>query len=96
MGVFVADLESTTKENDCRVWAYAVCDIDNIDNVKIGTTMDEFIKWCSIKGENHKIFFHNLKWDGDFIVSWLLRNGYKHTSDPYDRGSKTFNTLISS
>ena len=34
MSSFVADFETTTNINDCRVWAYAICEIGNKDNVK--------------------------------------------------------------
>ena len=95
MGKFVADFETTTRLDDCRVWAYAICEIDNIDNVKIGTTIDEFMKWCENEKENHTIYFHNLKFDGQFIMNWLFKKGYKHTEIPKDKDTRTFNTLIS-
>ena len=46
MGTYVADFETTTKIEDCRVWAYAVCEVGNTDNVIIGTSIDEFMEWC--------------------------------------------------
>ena len=38
MSTFVADFETTTNPEDCRVWAYAICEVGNSDNVIIGTT----------------------------------------------------------
>ena len=52
MASYVADFETTTIKDDCRVWAYAICEIDNPDNVEIGLTIDEFMNWCMSK-ENH-------------------------------------------
>lgn len=95
MGVFVADFETTTTPENCNVWAYAICDIDTPENVIIGTTIDDFMSWCEDRKENDKILFHNLKFDSQFIISWLFNNGYKHTVDQYERDTKTFNTLIS-
>ena len=95
MGTFVADFETTTNPDNCFVWAYALCDINEIENVEIGTTIDDFMQWCESQKENHKILFHNLRFDSQFIISWLFNNGFKHTSDPYERESRTFNTLIS-
>lgn len=95
MGTFVADFETTTNADDCRVWAYAICEVGNKDNVIIGTTIDEFMKWCKESKENNKVFFHNLKFDGQFIMHWLFHNGFTHTTDPYDKDTNTFNTLIS-
>ena len=60
MGTFVADFETTTKIEESRVWAYALCEVGNKENIKIGTSLDEFMKWCEMEEENHKIFFHKL------------------------------------
>ena len=94
MGTFVADFETTTNLNDCRVWAYALCEVGNESNTIVGTTIDDFMKWCKDSKENHKIFFHNLKFDGQFIMSYLFKNGFIHTTDSNDRATNTFNTLI--
>lgn len=41
------------------------------------------------------IYFHNLAFDGSFMLDWLLKNGYRHTSQRSPRKSQ-FTTLISS
>lgn len=95
MSGFVADFETTTDINDCRVWAYAICEIENQDNIVIGTTIDDFMKWCEDRKENDVVYFHNLKFDCQFIIDYLFRNGYTHTTKPEEKATKTFNTLIS-
>lgn len=95
MANFVADFETTTKAEDCRVWAYAICEVGNEENTIIGTTIDDFMKWCSDSEENHTVYFHNLKFDSQFIIYWLFKNGYKHVTDSKDKESHTFTTLIS-
>lgn len=95
MGKFTADFETTTNPNDCRVWAYAICEIDNPDNTIIGLTIDEFMKWCESEKENHTIYFHNLKFDSQFIMYWLFKNGFRHITEDDLRESKTFSTVIS-
>ena len=95
MKSFVADFETTTDPNNCYVWAYAICEVGNTEDVIIGTSIDDFMQWCKDSKENHKVFFHNLKFDGQFIMQWLFHNGYVHTTDPYEKESNTFNTLIS-
>ena len=95
MSGFVADFETTTNIEDCRVWAYAICEIENQDNIIIGTTIDDFMKWCEDRKENDIIYFHNLKFDCQFIIDYLFRNGYVHTTKPEEKATKTFNTLIS-
>ena len=95
MKSYVADFETTTNENDARVWAYAICEVGNKEDVKIGTDIDAFMNWCEFGTGNDRVYFHNLKFDGQFIISWLLHNGFVHTRKPEDRKSRTFNTLIS-
>lgn len=93
MRTFVADFETTTLEKDCRVWAFALCDIEDINNKIFGNNMDDFMQLCSQK-ENYKILMHKLEFDGLFIMDWLFRNGFKHTTEQSERRGKTFNTLI--
>lgn len=97
MGAFVADFETTTNPEDCRVWAYAICEVGNEDNdeIIVGTTIDDFMRWCRDTKDNNIVLFHNLKFDGQFIMHWLFHNGFKHTTDPYEKDNNTFNTLIS-
>lgn len=95
MSTFVADFETTTNPENCHVWAYAICEVGNSDNVIVGTTIDDFMKWCREQKDNHVVLFHNLKFDGQFIMNWLFHKGFKHTTDIYEKNSNTFNTLIS-
>lgn len=94
MRQFVADFETTTNENDCRVWAYGIMELGNHDNVVIGTSIDEFMEWCKTQPDNPKIFFHNLKFDSSFIMYWLMHNNFKHVPST-ERASNTFTTVIS-
>ena len=88
---FSCDFETTTNPNDCRVWAYGWMEIGNKVNYKIGNNLDEFMKWCeSIKAD---LFFHNLKFDGAFIVNYLLKNGFTWEKEAKEKN--TFTTIIS-
>lgn len=91
---YAADFETTTDENDCRVWAYALCNIDNIEDFRYGTSFEEFIEFCAEPKNNYTLYFHNLKFDGSFIISWLLNNGFSYISDKKERQDNTFTTLI--
>lgn len=93
--VYAADFETTTDINDCRVWAYGLCEVGNPTNFIYGNSIDEFMEICSSPKYNYTLYFHNLKFDGEFIISWLLNNGYKHIEDKKNRKAKTFTTLIS-
>lgn len=93
MKSYVADFETTTRPEDCRVWAYAICEVGTED-VLIGNNIDDFMGWCETQKDNIKVYFHNLKFDGQFILHWLFKHGFKCVEDK-DRASKTFTTLIS-
>jgi len=95
MRKFTADFETNVDINDCRVWAYAICEIGNINNFIYGNSIDDFIRWCSNPKENYVLYFHNLKFDGEYIFSYLLENGYTCIKDKKDREDKTFTCLIS-
>ena len=95
MRKFACDFETTTNETDCRVWAYALCEIGNVDNFKYGNSIDEFIRFCKDKKENYVLYFHNLKFDGEYIFNYLLNNGYECIKTKKERRDNTFTTLIS-
>ena len=59
---FTADFETTTDPNDCRVWAWAVCEIGNIKNFIYGNDINTFFEFCQTE-ENYDLYFHNLKFD---------------------------------
>ena len=95
MRKFTADFETNVSESECRVWAYAICEIGNNFDFSYGNNIDDFIKWCSNKKENYLVYFHNLKFDGEYIFNYLLNNGYTCIKDKKERANKTFTTLIS-
>lgn len=92
-----ADFETTTNANDCRVWAWGYVDIaePEYNKVVVGTDIDSFME---VMQSFYSItYFHNLKFDGMFLLDWLLNNGYKHDKggprDKFPEG--TFRSLIS-
>lgn len=91
---YTADFETTTDENDCRVWAYSICSIDDPSEFYYGNNFEDFIEFCANPKINYTLYFHNLKFDGAFIMTWLLSNGYDYISDRKNRADHTFTTLI--
>ena len=85
----VADFETTTTPEDVRVWAVCAVDIDTIETVHIGNNIEGFMQWLSTR--NTVCYFHNLKFDGEFILHYLLTHGFKYGTE---RKPKTFETLI--
>lgn len=94
MPLYTADFETTTDPHDCRVWAYGICEIGNPDNFIYGNSIDGFIQWAKTQGKA-TTYFHNLKFDGEFILCYLFENGFKHVVDRRDLDTNTFTTLIS-
>lgn len=92
---FVADFETITDPNDCRVWLWGLVPVNtpDYDSVEWGTSIDSFI--VRIAQQNGICYFHNLKFDAHFILDWLLKNGYTHIEDSDLYENKTFKSLIS-
>lgn len=74
---FACDFETTVYEGQDKteVWASSLCELwteNVIVHHSIGDTMLFFENLC----ENYNIisYYHNLKFDGMFILSWLLNN----------------------
>lgn len=88
---YSCDFETTTDPLDCRVWAYGWMEIGRKENYNIGISLDEFMMWC--REAMGDLYFHNLRFDGEFIVNWLLKNGFTYSTE---KESNTFNVTISS
>lgn len=93
---YVADFETTNHEfyeqyGYTKVWLYAICDKDaNI--ITYGDCIESFITFIrSLYGKS--IYFHNLKFDGAFIIDYLLSIGYEYSED-LKNINRGFSTLI--
>ena len=89
----IADFETTTDPDDCRVWAWAICDLENYGKIR-GTDIDSFMRLMSDPMFNYTVFFHNLKFDGDFVMNWLFKHGFKYVESRDELSDKTFTCLI--
>ena len=91
---FTADFETATWiKDETWVWAWGLCDIEEPEKVEVGNSIESFFE--RIKKENNPyIYFHNLKFDGEFIIYYLLKNGFEWV-ETQERRDNTFSTLIS-
>lgn len=92
---YAADFETTAIETykllgKTYVWAACLIDIDNNENAYLDTSIDAFFK--RLTKESSEVYFHNLKFDGEFIISYLLSSGFIYSDKPIE---KSFSTLIS-
>lgn len=88
--IYTADFETVNDPNDCRVWAWAILSI-NESEYYTGTDIKSFMRQIE-KLKNAEIWFHNLRFDGSFILYELFREDFEYSNK---KESRTFNTLIS-
>lgn len=93
---YVADFETTnyefyTQYGYTKVWLYAICDKEaNI--ITYGESIEDFISFIrSLYGKS--IYFHNLKFDGTFIIDYLMTWNYEYSENLKDV-SRGFSVLI--
>ena len=91
---YCADFETTSfeqykVEGQTKVYLWKLMGVDDDTDV-MGIDMESFISTIAELGDCI-IYFHNLSFDGEFILWWLLENGYEY-SDDYKE--KTFCSII--
>ena len=76
--VLVGDFETTVYEGqiDTQVWASAIVEIGTEDVKIFGSIYDTF-EYLFEQDFNIRLYYHNLKFDGSFWLSYLLKLGYK-------------------
>ena len=90
----MADFETTTNPDDCRVWAWGIVDIDNTEEFIYGTDIESFFQFCA---ENScVVYFHNLAFDGVFILDRIMKENFNYVKDRRKLKPGTFNSLIDS
>lgn len=90
-----ADFETTTDPEDCRVWAWGLCDVNKDvtpEQCLLGNAIEGFLSELA-KGVYDKVYFHNLAFDGDFVLSFLMQRGFKVVENNPQKGE--ISTLIS-
>lgn len=93
---YVADFETNNHAEDCRVWGAGIAEIPATQhgtvNVQHFNNMKDFLSFLSNQEKTHEVYFHNLKFDAQFLIHELLSNGF--TYDENLSESNTFRTLI--
>lgn len=76
--LYVGDFETTvfSGQEYTEVWASAVVKFYE-DDVIILHSIDETFDFLTQKDEDIIIYYHNLKFDGEFWLSYLLRNNFE-------------------
>ena len=96
---YSCDFETSTeewveKDGFARVWLWGLYDWEN-QKFEYGNSLTSFMKRVLVKcpDGNPVIYFHNLKFDGSYILNWLFRMGYTYDEDLSTEN--TFKTAIS-
>ena len=74
---YCADFETIVSTEKTRVWAWAVCEIET-EQYYYGNSMYSFFRFLKMNPDTY--YFHNLKFDGEFIVSYLFEDGYTYNT----------------
>lgn len=82
---FVSDFETSVYEGqkETEVWASAIVPILEDEkayeskDVKVFNSIKDLFDYLEKLKRNCKVYFHNLKFDGEFWLSWLKRNDFK-------------------
>jgi len=100
MKIYTADFETTTIEtdpNETWVWSWGVRELYKKRSFEYGYDIESFMSFCrSGNVKMSKLFyFHNLKFDGFFLLDYLLRNGVNWVDgESRKEEANTFKTLI--
>lgn len=83
MNIYFADLETSTKNceyfkkhNDTTVLVGYIENMKN-DNGTYFRDLKNMIEFLKSEGKDCIVYFHNLSFDGDFILKYLAKNNYK-------------------
>ena len=87
---YAADFETTTQEDDCRVWAWGICEIGT-HVFEYGNDLSEFMAFLGDLSPC-RVWFHNAGFDSAFIIDWLMRRGFEWCKENPSPGQ--FSTLI--
>ncbi len=97
-GEFAADFETNTTAEGCAVnpvWAWGVAPVEDGENIPFisGTDIASFIDHTL--DHPGRYWFHNAGYDSKFIVSYLLRTGWRFSEEKHPE-EHTFTLLMDS
>ena len=75
---YACDFETTVYDGQdyTEVWSAGVAELYT-DNVIVLHSIDDMFNYFYSKGCNIVAYFHNLKFDGTFIISYLIEQGFR-------------------
>lgn len=79
MKYYACDFETTSYEGitSTEVWSASFAELYQEEVTVLGNIADFMNYFIKMKSRRAILYFHNLKFDGEFIICYLLNNGYK-------------------
>lgn len=100
--IYTIDFETRNSDidlanNETSVWLWDICSCDTF-NHRYGTNLDDLFQYVFDEIKDDVIYyFHNLKFDGSFLISYLLTHGYTWSDKQFKEIQPYyFNSLIDS
>lgn len=90
--IYSGDFETTVDPKKVRVWCWGLTEVIS-KKFECGTNLDDFFTFFR-KPENNVVYFHNLPFDGSYILYWLFINGYTHSTNRHPKANE-FTSMIS-
>lgn len=102
MKYYVADFETVVEDipelqTETEVWGFALTQMfDNTEDVIVGNDIEQLFKILSKTKDHKTVYYHNIKFDGSFILDYLTRyEGFEPaledlTPDEQDKDLKKF------
>lgn len=99
--IFACDFETVVDDNtkeqeETAVWSAAYAKLYS-EEQNILHSIEEFMVWVFSCPDKSIFYFHNLKFDGFFILDYLLNDGFtfNHVRKPWELENREFDCIIS-
>lgn len=97
MKTYSSDFETTTEKvcsTETWVWAWGCVNIEDENDISFGNDISQFIDKCKLDKQSVH-YFHNLKFDGVFIMDYLMRElGFTCLKPEEKPRENTFSVLM--
>lgn len=95
--IYACDFETTvdddtSKQESTEVWSACFCEVGTEEAVIMHSISQFMNYWIIVNTQNVLLYFHNLKFDGSFIIDWLYNcSKFKEASEgDIEKGSFNF------
>lgn len=93
MNEWVYDCETSHSGDRYYVWLWCGVEVGGSGRLS-GGDIESMMDSLSNQEEHTRVLYHNLKFDGSYIINWLLNNKYRHTMNKNPQKGE-FRALIS-